>query len=69
MAGPRLLQLQVRPRAKPRAHRSLPLVPLVAALLFTDNAAVPAGAVLRAVHRAPAHIRIRITLSACPAKH
>lgn len=69
MAELRLLQPQVRPRARPRAHRSPPLVPLVAALLCMANAAALVGAVLRAVHQAPANIRMRTTLSACPARY
>lgn len=69
MAGLHLLQPRVRPRARPRAHRSPPLVPPVAALLYTANAAAPVGAVLRAVHQAPANIRTRTTLSAWPAEY
>lgn len=69
MAELRLLQLQVpQPRARPRAHQSPLLVPLVAALLCMANVVAPAGAVLRAVHQALADIRIRTTLSACPAR-
>lgn len=69
MAELPLLQLQVLPRARLRALQNPHLAPLVAAPLCMDNAAAPIGAVLRAVHQAPARIRIRTTLSVYPAKY